>query len=259
MNQRLNKLLSLFHLKEIEKELFERIFDRGQVSASELARQSNITRTSVYDYLKHLKEQGLIAQILKRGVRIFISESPEKIQLLIEEQEKQVETAKEALPLLREGFEKTRFVTMPQLRVFEGRQALQQMMKDLLLYRGITVLVWWPIVRIIELLTSEFLEEFNRKRIERNISLQTIWPEGQIPSLKKYPFLVIGPEQKREVRIAPQGVDFSLGYAIYGTTVRFISSSKECFGFLVESVELADTMRKQFEILWKVSKPFRFK
>jgi len=61
-------------------------------------------------------------------------------------------------------------------------------------------------------------------------------------------------ELKRDVRIAPPNLDFSMGYAIYGNTVRFISNQKN-FGFLVESQELADMMRNQFKIIWDISKP----
>ena len=59
---------------------------------------------------------------------------------------------------------------------------------------------------------------------------------------------------KREVRLAPAGIDFSLGYSVYGQTVRFISSSQENFGFLVESSELAEMMKSQFGVIWDQSK-----
>ena len=145
----------------------------------------------------------------------------------------------------------------PNLQIFEGKNELQQMMKDMLLYRDITVYAFWPIKNIINVLGKDFLREFHKKRVERNIKIKVIWPEKQIPEFKKYQFLKIKPELKREVRIAPAQIDFSLGYAIYGNTVRFISSSKENFGFLVESNELAKVMKNQFEVIWGISKKFK--
>jgi len=62
---------------------------------------------------------------------------------------------------------------------------------------------------------------------------------------------------KRQARIAPAQIGFSLGYTIYGNTVRFLSSSKENFGFLVESNELAEMMKNQFEVMWGISKKFK--
>jgi len=144
-----------------------------------------------------------------------------------------------------------------RLQVFEGRIALQQMMKDMLLYRGITVRAYWPIARVIEVLTPAFLERFHRERIERNINIKVIWPSDQVSSLQKYSFLQVGPDQKREVRVATPDIRFSLGYAVYGTTVRCISSLRESYGFLVASRELAEMMQSQFEAVWSDAKPFR--
>ncbi|MBI4054391.1 MAG: hypothetical protein HY397_03630 [Candidatus Doudnabacteria bacterium] len=112
------------------------------------------------------------------------------------------------------------------------------------------VRVYWPILDVIKLLGPRFVEEFNHKRINQKITLKTIWPRTQTPPQKKFPFLQAGIESKREVRLAPEGVDFSLGYTIYGNTVRFISSSKESFGFLITSREFAQTMITNFDIIW---------
>ncbi len=133
------------------------------------------------------------------------------------------------------------------------------MMKDMLLYRDITVLAYWPIKKMLELLGPDFIKEFHQKRLEQNISLKVIWPKAQIPDLKKYPFLLANQNLKREVRIAPANIDFSLGYSIYGHTVRFISSSQENFGFLVESSELAEMMKSQFMVTWQQAKVSRMK
>jgi len=57
------------------------------------------------------------------------------------------------------------------------------------------------------------------------------------------------------MRLAPSNVDFSLGYVIYGHNVRFLSSSQENFGFLVDSQELAAMMTSQWQVIWNVSKP----
>lgn len=259
MKPRIKNLLSIFHLKDVEMELFERILENGTISATELAREANITRTSVYDYLVRLKERGLITQTLKGGMRKYTVEIPEKIQILLVEREKNLSAAQEAIVELKNLFGKNQTKSRPLLQLFEGKEELQQMMKDMLLYQNITVRVYWPILDVIKLLTPQFVEEFHIERVKRNITLKTIWPRTQIPSLKQYPFLKIGVQDKREVRLAPEGVDFTLGYALYENKVRFISSSRESFGFLITSNEFAQMMRGQFDIIWANSKSFVFK
>ena len=89
---------------------------------------------------------------------------------------------------------------------------------------------------------------------ENNLYTRAIWPINQKIDIKKHPYLGVGEDFKREIRIAPKGVDFSMGYWIYKNKVAFISSRKESFGFIIESKELVDMLLSQFEIIWKMSK-----
>jgi len=258
MNKKLQGLLSLFQLKPVEMELFARILENGTITATELARLANITRTSVYDYLVRLKDSGLITQTLKNGVGKYAIEQPEKIQLLLNEHSEALLVAQEAIADLKDAHGLIQAKSKPQFQLCEGREELQHMMKDLLLYQNITVRAYWPILDIIRLLTPQFMETFHNERVKRNIKLKTIWPRTQVPSKQEYSFLKIGEPDKREVRLAPTGVAFSLGYALYENKIRFISSSRENFGFLIISNEFTEMMKGQFDVIWNNSEPFTF-
>ncbi|MCK5320939.1 MarR family transcriptional regulator [Candidatus Parcubacteria bacterium] len=251
----IRKLLSIFNLREIEIEIFEKLLSNGTMGATELASQINISRTSVYDLLDRLVEKGLVLQTLKGSIKKFSLCPLEKLMLLIEEKEKDIIKAKSALEDIKDIYQKTSQKIGPRLQIFEGREALQQMMKDMLLYRNITVRAYWPVKKVMETLTPKFFQEFQEKRLERNMHLKVIWPQEQKPSLNKFPFLKTGIKYKRESRLAPKNISFCLGYTIYNNTVRFISSDKENFGFLIESHELAEMMKGQFDLAWSISKP----
>lgn len=248
------KLLGLFNIRSIEANLFEELLKGGVQSATELARHASVSRTAVYDLVKKLIVAGLVSETQSNGIKKYTVQPPEKIQLLIEEKEVNVREAKKQVFEFKEIFEQKQTSAKPRLLMFEGRAELQQMMKDLLLYRDITVVAYWPVKKMLELLTPEFMNNFHHERMARNITLRVIWPATQALTAGQYKFLNSNAALKREARIAPKDTEFTLGYSVYGHTVRFISSSKENFGFLVESAELADMMRSQFEILWKISK-----
>ena len=74
-------------------------------------------------------------------------------------------------------------------------------------------------------------------------------------ALKKHPYLGSGKLFKREVRVAPAEIQFSMGYWIYGNKVAFLSSRKESFGYIIESAELAEMMLSQFEVIWRLAQP----
>ena len=138
---------------------------------------------------------------------MFYIQPPEKLQLLLAEKEKEIILAKSGLTMLQADYLKQNKTAKPKLQLFEGKQELQQMMKDLLLYRNIVVRALWPIETINKLLTAEFMAEFHKKRAERNIALNVIWPAGQLPEIKKRVSLKDA-TQKRQARIAPAEIDF---------------------------------------------------
>ncbi len=72
--------------------------------------------------------------------------------------------------------------------------------------------------------------------------------------IKEHPYLGAGEEFLREIRLAPPAIDFSLGYWIYGNKVAFLSSREESFDFIIESSELCQTLKSQFEMVWRAAK-----
>lgn len=233
--------------------------ESGVAGATAIARVAGISRPTVYDILDSLIQSGLVIESQKNGVKFFAVQKPEAVELLIEEKQKKILAAKSAVSALKSEFYNKNAARKPRLQIFEGKAELRQMMKDMLLYRDITAYVLWPIEKIVALLGADFYREFHRQRTERNIHIKVIWPRQQAQAKTKYNFLNDDKQLKREVRVAPAHIDFSLGYAIYANTVRFISSQKESYGFLIESQEMAEMMRRQFEIVWENCKPVRNK
>jgi hypothetical protein len=112
---------------------------------------------------------------------------------------------------------------------------------------------------MLDILSEDFFKNLNKERIRLKLKTRAIWPRKQIVNIKEHPYLGAGEKFFREIRIAPQEINFSMGYWIYGNKVAFISSKREAFGFIIESRELAETLSSQFEVIWKLSKPIRSK
>jgi len=253
------KLLNLFNLRGIEIDLYSTLFYNGEMGASEIAKQINISRTAVYDLLQKLIAAGLIIETIKSGIKKFSVQPPEKLELLIAEKEKNLASAKDALSEMKKEFLTKRKNLKPIIQIYEGKKELEQMMKDMLLYRDITVDVFWPADTVLKtVLSPEFMDNFHQERIARNINIRVIWPESEVPSIKEFPFVETSNKYLREVHLASKEINFSFGYAIYGNTIRFISINKDYFGFLVENKEMAEMLKSHFDLIWKNSKPFTF-
>ena len=125
----------------------------------------------------------------------------------------------------------------------------------MLLYRDIETQAFWPQKKMVEILGGAFLRYHNKERIKNRLFVRAIWPQQQKVEIKNHPYFGSGGKFLREIRIAPPGIDFHMGYWIYGNKIVFISSTRENFGFIIQSQEMAQMLKTQFEILWQISRP----
>jgi sugar-specific transcriptional regulator TrmB len=252
---KIKQLLAPFNLRGIELELYEKIFLAGEINASSAAKQINVSRTAVYDLLRKLILCGLVRETQRGGVKLFSAVSVELLEQLIFEKETEIRESKKSLDCVKRFQVNKKSDNRTKIEVFEGKKEIEQMMKDLLLYRDTTMKVFWPVASLLKhILDPNFMKEFHEKRIARNISIQVLWDEKDKEQIKKYPFLSIDKKLLRDVKLAPTNLDFSFGYAIYANKVRFLSVKNDPFGFLVENRDLAKMLEGQFDFIWGKSR-----
>ena len=251
----LEKALEKIGLSDMASRTYGALLERGSSSAGSLAKKLLIPRSSLYGYLNELTEVGLAKKSQKDNKIIWNPEPVEVISDLLEERIDELGSTKskfeKVLPQVKAGLPDV--ATTPQLNYFEGPNELKQMLRDVLLCRDTETVAFWSIKDAMKFLGKDFMEELSARRIQNNIRVRVIWPDGKNEDMGKYPFLGSGESYLRDIRIAPADLETSMGFWVYGSKISFISSKKEAFGFIVESKELAEMLSKQFEFFWKIS------
>ncbi len=251
----IDKELAKIGLKTEETKALVYLIENPGQPVGVLAKKTGISRPSLYGFLKNLQEKSLITQSLRDGVKVFYPVPIEKIKIIIDTQIKELEETKTALESAFLDIKKgNKLTSSPRLQLFEGPKQVQFSPKDILLYRNIEVRSYWPISLMLEVLGEDFFREFNKDRINRNIYIKAIWPEQHIVDIKKHPYLGTGEAFKREIRVAPKEIDFSMGYWIYQDKVLFVSSKNDNFSFILECREFAEMLASQFDVVWNISK-----
>jgi len=253
----IENMLIKFGLKDEEIKAFLFLLENGEQTAGNLAKKTGLSRPSLYGFMQKLQKLGLIIESQKNGVKIFVACKKEKIISLFDEKITELEEGKKSFSSIYEEVIKTGLSISPKFQFFEGKDGLKQVLKDMLLYKDLETVAYWPIKSMMEILSEDFFKTLNKERIQNKLYTRAIWPQNQIVDLKKYPYLGTGKSFLREIRLAPKDIDFSMGYWIYGYKVAFISSKKEAFGFIIESKDLVEMLLSQFEIMWKLSKPIK--
>lgn len=253
----LSELLSAIGLSDEETQTYALLLEAGPATVSSLSQKVGKPRPSLYGFLRRLQEKGLVVQSSKSGVRTYAAEPPEKVNFLfrqkLEDLQSKQKLYQSIIPDLEKRIPSNLFT--PKFQLYEGESGLRHVLKDMLLYRDIKTEALWPIKAMLDMLSPDFFKYHNKERIKNNVSIRAIWPDSQAVDIKDYPYLGVGSELKRQLRIAPKEIDFSMGYWIYKSKAAFISSRKESFGFIIESKELVKMLLSQFEVIWKLSKP----
>jgi sugar-specific transcriptional regulator TrmB len=255
----LDAIFIKFGLKREHSDVYSALLEFGSMPAGNLAKRLNVPRSTLYGLLNELVENGLVMQNQKENVKLWQAVAPEKIKNLINDKIYSLENTRVNFDAIFEDLkkmQKTDFVC-PKFNYFEGKEEMKIMMKDVLLYDNLETELCWPVKEIINVLGEEFLFEFNKKRIRNQIYIRVIWPQEKTSDVEKNIFLAPGKEVLREVRLAPEEVDFSMGYWAYGNKVMYMSSKAENFGFIIESKEMRQLVKTQFEVLWKISQPLK--
>ena len=247
-------ILRKLELKDDEIKAFVFLLENGPQTAGNLAKKTGLSRPSLYGFMHKLQKMELVVESQKNGIKTFIASPKEKMASLFDEKIRELEKNKFSIEKIYSEVIKGGATVSPKFQLFEGKEGVKLVLKDMLLYRDIETKAYWPIKAMLEILSEDFFKNLNKERIRSRLTTRAIWPQNQVVDIKKHPYLGTGEKFLREIRIAPKDIGFSMGYWIYGNKVAFISSKKEAFGFIIESKELAEMLSSQFEVMWKLSK-----
>jgi sugar-specific transcriptional regulator TrmB len=249
----MEKALSRLGLKDQEIKVFLFLLENGEQTAGNLAKKTGLSRPSLYGFVHKLQKIGIVTESQKNGIKTFIACSKEVVTAALDEQINEMEKGKSDIEKMFEQIKSGGITANPKFQLFEGKIGLQNMLKDVLLYRDIQTMSYWPIKSILDAVSPEYFRYQTTERMKRGIYVRAIWPENQAVDIKKFPFMGGGGKFLRETRLAPKEIAFRMGYWIYANKVAFISSSKEAFGFIVESKEFVEMLSSQYELVWKAS------
>lgn len=243
-------LLNTIGLSEKEAKAYIAILELGQSTIKPISARSGIKRTSIYNFIDHLVELGLVTQSIIRGRTHYKAQSPTK---LVEIQKGRIRLLEKALPEFLSLFNNN--VSKPKISYYEGPDQMRTMGREVLNCKE-EVCYLWPGPELTDITGGEkYWNEISKERIENGIFVRLLRFHGNDPlwDLSKS-----GLEYLREIRWSPKNLQntVDMGVAIYDTgKVALFGSREESFGILIESESYRRTMKMLFELLWEKSTP----
>jgi len=225
----------------------------GPATTAEISRLAKINRTTGYDILESLINDGLINPIGETKIQKFVAENPDKVILFLENKIKQSEDRlKQAYDLLPELFSIYNEKEKPKVKYYEGLERVKEAFEDTLSAKG-EILGYAVGNDAFKAVGEKYLRNYFKKRVEKNIKIRLIAPDD-IDSLK---VVANNKYELRESLVVPkEKFYFSTETNIYNDKIITVSW-KEKFAVIIESKEIADAQRNIFELAWLGAKYFQ--
>lgn len=247
-------------LSENEAKVYLALLELGSATAQEVAEKSGVKRTTIYVQIEALMKQGLVTSFEKESSRgkapktYFRAEDPEHLKNMVENEKRTAEEHKNLLNNLLPGLGSL-YVSQgqrPRVRFFDGLEGLKAMQDEVLKAKtNKKEIIGISSVDDILAIFPKQTDEYIPRRVASGINSKLIYTSKNGNFLKE--------SDKQMLReshfVEPSKFPFSVDLNIYGdiTAISALRGTKP-FGVIIESKEIADSMRAVFNLAWEGTK-----
>lgn len=215
-----------------ETTVYTTLLKLGQSPVSELAKQTGLHRTNIYDTLEKLKEKGLVSTVIHHDKQHFIAAPPKRLLEYIDERKAHVQGL---LPELE------RMHTQPRsdatVEIFQGKEGMKTVLKDIV-REGKSYCVFEE-EGYIEQVLPHYFPQFNARLDHAGINVRVL-TKGQIATRKRM-----------TARKLPEFIAFPAATAIYGDKVAIFVWDEPYHAILIRSAQVARSYRQFFDLMWE--------
>jgi len=235
--------------KEID--IYLALMELGSAKPAQIAKKTEINRTTVYDLLESLLKKGLVSKYKKGSFIYYNALDPERLIPYLEREkeeqikkiEKQQEKAESLIPQLISIQDITS--EKPKVQFFEGEKGMREAYEDTLTSRE-TILAYANVQTMHEGLPN-FFPTYYKRRAKKKIFIKAVLPKNEL-SVERAKH---DQKEMRETRFLPDKQEtFSPEINLYNNKM-LVASWKEKMAVIIESKELVDLQKLIFNIVWK--------
>lgn len=234
-----------------EAEVYLILIKLKEAKAYDIARYVKISRSHVYDSLSSLLGKGLINYIIKGKKRLYRITDPNNLVNLLEEREEKIIKQKQDIKEKIEDIKEKEKITTSKVEVYEGLEGIKYILNDIIKdgvekrYREILVMNSFSKEEFVKSVPEYVWERFWSSRGKYKILSRQLYAKGKEVTKHFYVNAKILPEEYFNDKVVQ---------SIYGNKIIFFIFTLKPLVIRIDSEEVAELYRSQFEILWKIAK-----
>jgi sugar-specific transcriptional regulator TrmB len=222
----------------------------GRSTSYDIVKEAKVSSGKIYETLDRLIEKGIVSYIIMRGKKYFEASEPERLLDFMKKRElethEETQEISKIIPVLKA---KNKFVEKTtKAEIYEGISGIKSIYELMLteLKSGETILILGASKEAGEKLDIYF-DNFNRRRIEKNISLKIILNFAH-PREKKLKSI-----KKTQIKVFSKDITTAAWINIFGNYVATFNLAEEPVVFLIKNEKIAASYKQYFELMWKKS------
>jgi len=228
-----------------EVEIYLALLRLGPSLVSSIVEKTKINRTNIYDRLERLIDKGLVSYVIKNNRKYFSAAEPNKILRYLEEKEEKIREEKESVKSIMGELEKFYPIAKEEkVEVYEGKEGLKTILEDIIQSKQdiFTYGSEGNFSRILKFYFAHYLKRLQKNRIKMKVIFN--YNTEKIPFEWKF----------AEARYIPKEYQTPTETTIYGNNVAIFILTEEPKVILIKSMNISDSYKKYFNILWKAGR-----
>lgn len=222
-----------------EAKIYLALLELGQAQAGEISKKAQINRTTTYDSLERLIQNGLVVFVISANKKVFKPVAPNKLLNQIKEKET---TIKEILPELETLFSQSK--DKEETDIYKGKKGIKSILDDILKCKE--YIAFGSSGKFLEIMQHDFII-FQKMKKELKINSRVILSD----SSRKTEQVKIS---YTKFKFIPNEFASPTTTFVFNNNVAIIIWAETPVATLIKSKEVAKSYKNYFEMLWKITK-----
>lgn len=241
ISMNIERKLQEIGLTEGESIVYVSCLELGEAGITDIAKQGKIPRTSVFEHIKSLQDQGLIASYRKRKRKIYQITNPSLLKERILDQQQTVDAL---MPNLQKLYRSAS--THFDARLLHGIAGMKAIRDEML--TEAKEILWcgnpW------DMFTKEaaFFDDFIKRRLQKKIPLRAIFfNDSKVARERK----LTDTKELKQTKIIDE-IEIPSLMVIWNNKACLFTLRDQYKIAVIEDQQLVQVLRAMFEILWKI-------
>ena len=222
-------------LSDGETKVYIALLKLGTSTVAQLKEESQLHRTTIYDFIEKLLNKGLVSYVIQGGVKYFTAAQPQQLFELLKEKQENLQTV---LPELT----KLASFVKPEIKVevYKGTEGFKTVANDMLCRKGELLSLGIDETKFKQHFPY-IMEQIFKKEIKLGLKERNLTAKGAS---------FIYPHPNLKYKYMPKEFFSPTPMIIYDNKIGIFLWEANT-QLLIENKELATAWRKYFEYFWK--------